>query len=71
MNQFATFRLNDQLFGVNVLLVREINQQTDFTPVQHAPDYVRGLIIRRTIGVRIPNRFMCPTTLLSARPTST
>jgi purine-binding chemotaxis protein CheW len=44
MSQFATFRLNDQLFGVNVLLVREINQQTDFTIVQHAPDYVRGLI---------------------------
>lgn len=44
MNQFATFRVDDQLFGVNVLLVREINQQTDFTPVQHAPDHVRGLI---------------------------
>lgn len=44
MKQFATFRVDDQLFGVNVLLVREINQQTDSTPVQHAPDHVRGLI---------------------------
>ena len=44
MKQFATFKLDDQLFGVNVMLVREINQQTDITPVQHAPNYVRGLI---------------------------
>lgn len=60
MSQFATFRLDDQLFGVNVLLVREINQQIDFTPVQHAPDHVRGLINLRghivtilDLGVRL------------------
>jgi len=60
MKQFATFRLDGQLFGVNVVLVREINQQTDFTPVQHAPDYVRGLINLRghivtilDLGVRL------------------
>ncbi len=60
MKQFATFRLDGQLFGVNVVLVREINQQTDFTPVQHATDYVRGLINLRghiitilDLGVRL------------------
>ena len=60
MTQFATFRLDEQLFGVNVLLVREINQQTDFTPAQHAPDHVRGLINLRghivtilDLGVRL------------------
>jgi purine-binding chemotaxis protein CheW len=60
MKQFATFRLNNQLFGVNVLLVREINQQMDFTPVQHAPDHIRGLINLRgniitimDLGVRL------------------
>ena len=44
MKQFVTFRLDEQLFGVDVLLVREINQQMDLTQVQQAPDYVRGLI---------------------------
>jgi len=60
MKQFVTFKLDDQLFGVNVMLVREINQQTDITPVQHAPDYVRGLINLRghivtilDLGVRL------------------
>lgn len=58
--QFATFRLDKQLFGIEVLLVREINQQMDITPVQQALDYVRGLINLRgqiitifDLGVRL------------------
>ena len=42
--QYSTFKLNDQFFGVDVLLVREINQQMDITSVQQAPEYIRGLI---------------------------
>lgn len=41
---FATFRLGDQLFGVEVLFVREINKQIDITVVQHAPEFIRGLV---------------------------
>ncbi len=44
MKQFTSFRLGHHLFGLEVLLVREINQQMDITPVQHAPEHVRGLI---------------------------
>ena len=44
MKRFATFRLGNQLFGLDVLLVREINQQVDTTPVQRSRDYIRGLI---------------------------
>ena len=42
--QFATFTVNEHLFGINVLLVREVNPNTDFTPVDLAPEYVRGLM---------------------------
>lgn len=58
--QFTTFRLNGQLFGVEVLLVREINQQMDITPVQQAPAHISGLINLRgqiitifDLGVRL------------------
>lgn len=44
MKTFTTFRLNEQLFGIEILYVREINKQLDITPVQHAPEYIRGLI---------------------------
>lgn len=40
---YCTFYLNDQLFGLNILLVREITRHLDITPVQHAADFVRGL----------------------------
>lgn len=41
---FATFLLNDQLFGLDILLIREINKQLDISPVPHSPDYICGLI---------------------------
>ena len=41
---FATFQLDQQLFGIEILYVREVNKQLDMTPVPHAPDYVRGLL---------------------------
>jgi purine-binding chemotaxis protein CheW len=44
IRQFATFRLGDGLFGVDVLLVREINQQMDITAVPLSAPWVRGLI---------------------------
>ena len=44
MTLYTTFKVHDQLFGIEVLLVREINQQMDITYVQKAPEYIRGLI---------------------------
>ena len=42
--QFVTFYLGDDLFGINILLVREINRKIDITAVNLAPDYVRGML---------------------------
>ncbi len=42
--QFTTFFLGRELFGINILLVREINRKFDITPVEHAPDFVSGLM---------------------------
>ena len=44
IRQFATFRLEDDLFGIDVLLIDEINRNLDIVPVAGAPDFVRGLL---------------------------
>lgn len=42
--QFVSFLMNGHLFGLDILLVREIIRNVDYTPVEHAPDSVRGLL---------------------------
>lgn len=42
--QFASFYIENNLFGVDVRLIREINRAADITPVDGAPQYVRGLL---------------------------
>ncbi len=44
MSQYVTFRLKNQLMGMEILLVREINQLKESTFVHLAPQYVAGLI---------------------------
>lgn len=44
MRQFATFYIGENLFGLDVLLVREINRNLDFTHVDRASEYVVGLL---------------------------
>ena len=44
MSQFVTFRLGGQLMGMDILLVREINQIMESTYVQRAPEFIVGLI---------------------------
>jgi purine-binding chemotaxis protein CheW len=58
--QFATFYLGEGLFGIDVLLVREVNRNLDITAVDPAPDYVVGLMNLRgqivtvvDLGVRL------------------
>ena len=58
--QFITFYLGEDLFGLDILLVREINRNMDITKVDRAPEYVRGLMNLRgqivtvlDLGVRL------------------
>jgi purine-binding chemotaxis protein CheW len=43
MSQLVSFRVGSQLFGIEILLVREIDTCLDCTPVQLAPPYIVGL----------------------------
>lgn len=42
--QYCTFYLDNALFGINIILVREINRQIEMTPVHNLPPYIRGLL---------------------------
>ena len=44
MSQYATFRLEDRMFGQSIPMVREIIRCYTITPVPHARPHVRGLI---------------------------
>lgn len=44
MRQFSTFKVEGHLLGIDLLMVREINQQHTVTPVPHAPAHIRGFI---------------------------
>lgn len=43
MTQLVSFRVGRQLFGIEILLVREIDTCLECTPVQLAPPYIVGL----------------------------
>ena len=60
MSQYSTFRLGDRLFGLDLMMIREINRILDITPVPHAKKHIRGLINLRgqivtilDLGVRL------------------
>ncbi|HSH29073.1 MAG TPA: chemotaxis protein CheW [Thiohalobacter sp.] len=42
--QCVTFRLADEVYGINVMLVQEVLRWTEIAPVPGAPDYVLGII---------------------------
>lgn len=42
--QFVTFKLGEDIFGIDILLVREINRNMDITAVNRCPDFVSGLL---------------------------
>ena len=44
MSQYATFRLDERLFGQTIPMVREIIRCYAITPVPHAKPHIRGLI---------------------------
>lgn len=44
MSEWVTFRLEDEKYGVNVMLVREVLKNTEIAPVPGSPSYVLGII---------------------------
>ena len=50
IQQFLTFMLNDQEYGVDILRVQEIRGRAATTRIPNVPDYIRGVInLRGTI----------------------
>jgi purine-binding chemotaxis protein CheW len=44
VSQWVTFRLGDEIYGIDVLKVQEVLRITEISPVPGAPDYVLGII---------------------------
>jgi purine-binding chemotaxis protein CheW len=60
VKQFVTFKIDEHLLGINILLVREINRILDITDVPASRNFVRGLLNLRgqiitviDLGVRL------------------
>lgn len=49
-NQFLTFTLGEEHFGVDILRVQEIKGYTAVTPIPNTPEYIKGVLnLRGTI----------------------
>ena len=49
-NQFLTFALNDQEFGIEILRVQEIKNFTRVTPIPNMPECIKGVMnLRGTV----------------------
>ncbi len=62
-NQFLTFTLNDQDFGLPILQVREIRNFTKLTPIPNMPACIKGVLnLRGTVVpiVDLRSRFGIP-----------
>ncbi len=44
MSQFTTFFVGESFFGLNILQVKEINNNMKFTYVPDSPNYIKGLL---------------------------
>ncbi len=42
--QCVTFRLDNEIYGINVMLIQEVLRVTEVAPVPGAPNYVIGII---------------------------
>lgn len=43
-NRWVTFRLAEEIYGINVMQVQEVLRYTEIAPVPGAPSYVLGII---------------------------
>ena len=62
--QWVTFRLADEIYGINVMQVQEVLRITEIAPVPGAPGYVLGIINLRGNVVTVIDtrtRFGLPT----------
>ncbi len=63
ISQWVTFRLGEEVYGIDVLQVQEVLRITEISPVPGAPDYVLGIINLRGNVVTVVdarNRFGLP-----------
>lgn len=63
-NQFLTFQLGEELYGVDILRVQEIKGYTTVTKIPNTPDYIKGVLnLRGTIVpiVELRTSFGMPT----------
>ena len=63
MLQWVTFRLENEIYGVNVMQVKEVLRYSEIAPVPGAPNFVLGIIhLRGTVVTVIDNcqRFGLP-----------
>lgn len=44
LQEFCTFRLAERIYGVDILQVKEINEESRITPIHHAPEVVHGYV---------------------------
>jgi purine-binding chemotaxis protein CheW len=51
-NEFISFAIGDEQYGVNIMAVREIKEWSNVTHLPKQPDYVRGVLNLR--GVMVP-----------------
>lgn len=42
--QYVTFKLDNEIYGINVMQIQEVLRYTEIAPVPGAPDYVLGII---------------------------
>lgn len=42
--QYVTFHLEEETYGINVMMVQEVLRYSEIAPVPGAPDYVLGII---------------------------
>ncbi|HOV12687.1 MAG TPA: chemotaxis protein CheW [Spirochaetota bacterium] len=43
----VTFKISNELYGINIMEVREIIRYTEITPIPNSPDFVDGVITVR------------------------
>lgn len=44
VQQYVTFKLDQETYGLNVMQIQEVLRHTEIAPVPGAPDYVMGII---------------------------
>lgn len=58
MLQWVTFRLDGEIYGINVMQVQEVLRYTEIAPVPGAPAYVLGIInLRGNVVTVIDTRY--------------